>query len=61
MQSDDLGAFRVLLKMAGDRVLDHRTQVVPILALREDAVAKRTRPKTAFFGFAHFKNNFAHG
>ena len=46
--------------MAGHRVFDHRAQIIPILALRENAVTESARPQAAFLGLAHFKNDFTH-
>jgi hypothetical protein len=60
VQADDFGAFGFLGEMAGDSVLDQGAQVVPILALRENAVTQRTRPKTALLSFAHLKDELAH-
>jgi hypothetical protein len=61
MQADDFAPLRLLLEMTRHSVFDHRSQVVPIFALRENALAERARPKAAFFGLAHFKNDLAHG
>ncbi len=61
LQPDDFGSFGFFLKVAKHRVFYHRSQIVPILPLREDAVAERTRPEAAFFGLANLENYFAHG
>jgi hypothetical protein len=60
VKTDDFGAFCFLSKMTSHGVLNHCAQIIPIFALCKNTVAERTRPKAAFIGLAHFKNNLAH-
>ena len=56
MQPDNLGAVLVT-KVAEYGVLDHELQIVPVFALRENAVAQCSSVKTAFNGFGHLKDD----
>ena len=47
----------VVSEVAAHRVPDHFLQVVPVLALREDAVAERPGVVSAFGGFGHVEDN----
>jgi hypothetical protein len=60
VEPDDFGAFHFFGEVAIHGVLDHGTQIIPIFALRKNAMPKRARPKAALIGFMHFKNNLAH-